>query len=103
MTKTEFIDAIAKNCRMSKKTTRKFLAAMMETVGETLKDGESIRLSGFGVFSVQEKIDLSINPLTQKPTHEAPTKTIKFKPGKVLIDIVTKPEKIVKGRNAHFV
>jgi DNA-binding protein HU-beta len=104
MTKNEFIDAVAKTCGMNKKTTRKFLAGMMETVGETLKDGENIRLSGFGVFSVHERVGHpSFNPLIQKTIHNGPTKIIKFKPGKVLIDIVTKPEKIVKGRNANFV
>jgi DNA-binding protein HU-beta len=94
MNKKELIEALSVNCRMTKKSARRFLEGFMDTLSDTLNNGENIQLVGFGTFLVQEKGErMAMNPKTQKPVQLAPRKAIKFKPGKDLVRSVNQKKK----------
>ncbi len=65
MTKTELIDKIAKDCKMSKVSSAKALDSFIDGVKKALKKGERVTLIGFGTFSVtQRKARKGRNPQT---------------------------------------
>jgi DNA-binding protein HU-beta len=48
--KSELIDAIAGSADLSKASAGRALDAVVESVTQALKDGDSVSLVGFGVF-----------------------------------------------------
>ena len=89
MNKTELIAAMAEKADLSKSAAEKALAAFQEAVTDSLKQGDSISLVGFGTFSVSERAARTgRNPQTGAEM-EIPAKNIvKFKVGKKLADSV---------------
>lgn len=89
MTKAEMIVAVAEKAGMTKKDAEKAVAAVLETITETLKKGDKITLTGFGSFEVRTRAaHAGINPLTKAPITIAASKTPVFKAGKALKDAV---------------
>ncbi|MCW3789693.1 HU family DNA-binding protein [Plebeiibacterium sediminum] len=85
MTKQEFVNAIAADSGLSKADTEKALNAITETIKNTLAQGESVQLVGFGTFSISERAARTgRNPQTGKEIQIAAKKVAKFKPGKAL-------------------
>jgi DNA-binding protein HU-beta len=54
MTKAELINLIAEKGDYSKKDAEKALTTVIDSVSETLANGEKISLVGFGTFEVRE-------------------------------------------------
>ena len=52
MNKSQLVDAIARNAKITKVDAKKALDAFIEVTGETLRSGDKIVLVGFGSFSV---------------------------------------------------
>jgi len=68
MTKQELVDIIATRTQTTKKIAADCLDAFMETLMESLKKGEFVRLIGFGTFKVRAKAArVGRNPQTGKP------------------------------------
>ncbi len=58
---------------------------MLESIAGALKDGDEVRLPGFGTFSVrQRKASEGRNPRTGEPIQIPASKLPKFKAGKIL-------------------
>ncbi|HBJ24954.1 MAG TPA: DNA-binding protein, partial [Ruminococcaceae bacterium] len=55
MTKAELVTSLAEKSGLTKKDSEKALAAFIETVTDTLAQGESIQMVGFGTFEVRER------------------------------------------------
>ena len=55
MNKQELIEAIAEKSHTSKSDSKKMLDALLETVTETLAQGDSVQLIGFGTFKSTER------------------------------------------------
>jgi len=86
MNKKEMVDALAAKSGMTKTDSKKALDAMLEVIGETLKNGESVSLVGFGNFSVVERPERKgVNPATKEVITIAAKKAVKFKAGAGLI------------------
>ncbi|NLN74117.1 MAG: HU family DNA-binding protein [Bacteroidales bacterium] len=82
MNKAELIDAMAEKAGLTKVQTRAALEAFMETVGETLKEGDRISLVGFGTFSVARRAERKgRNPQTKKEIIIPAKNVVKFKAG----------------------
>ena len=65
MNKQELIEAIAEKSHTSKSDSKKMLDALLETVTETLAQGDSVQLIGFGTFkSTERKARSGRNPRT---------------------------------------
>ena len=85
MNKTELIAAVAAKTEMSKKDTEKALAAVLETVAETLAKGEKVQLVGFGTFEAKERgARTAKNPKTQELVEVAASRVPSFKAGQAL-------------------
>jgi len=90
MTKTELIDHMATEAKISKEKASTALNAMIDGIQKALKskDGK-VQLTGFGTFStVQRKERKGRNPGTGAEITIPAQKSVKFKPGKKLKDAV---------------
>lgn len=82
MNKTQLIDAMAAEAKMTKVDTRKALDAFMTVTGKNLKKGDKITLVGYGTFSVVKRnARKGRDPRTQKVINIPAKKVIKFKAG----------------------
>lgn len=90
MNKAKLIDQMAKVSKLPKAACKKALEAFVKSVGQSLKTGKSVALTGFGTFSVMKrKSRVGINPATGKKMQIPAKKVAKFKPGKALREIVS--------------
>jgi Bacterial nucleoid DNA-binding protein len=91
MNKTELVAAVAAKTELSKKNAEKAVAAVLETVAETLAAGEKVQLVGFGTFEVREREARSAkNPRTGEPVEVAASRVPAFKAGQALKTKVAK-------------
>lgn len=89
MNKTEFINAVAEKSGLSKVDAKKAVEAFVETVSSELKEGGIVALLGFGSFSVAEKsARKGVNPKTKQPIEIPARKSVKFKAGAELTEII---------------
>ena len=89
MNKTEFITAVAEKSGLSKVDAKKAVEAFVETVSSELKEGGKVALLGFGSFSVAEKsARKGVNPKTKQPIEIPARKSVKFKAGAELTEII---------------
>lgn len=89
MNKTEFINAVAEKSGLSKVDAKKAVEAFVETVSSELKEGGKVALLGFGSFSVAEKsARKGVNPKTKQPIEIPSRKSVKFKAGAELTEII---------------
>ena len=89
MNKSELIDAIASQAKMTKAEAKKGLEALIVVSSKALKKGDRIALVGFGSFSVAKRAARNgRNPQTGKAIKIAAKKVVKFKAGKELSDKV---------------
>lgn len=89
MNKSQLIDKIADGADISKAAAGRALDAFVEAVTETLQEGETVSLVGFGTFSMRERAARTgRNPQTGEPIEIAAAKTPGFKAGKSLKDAV---------------
>ncbi|SFH45614.1 nucleoid-associated protein HU-beta [Modicisalibacter xianhensis] len=89
MNKSELIEAIAASADIPKAAASRALDAMIESVTDSLKKGDSVALVGFGTFTVKERAARTgRNPQTGEPINISAAKVPSFKAGKALKDSV---------------
>ena len=89
MNKSELIEAIAASADIPKAAATRALDAMVDTVTESLKSGDTGSLVGFGTFTVKERAARTgRNPQTGEPIQISAAKVPTFKAGKALKDSV---------------
>ncbi|MBB3192176.1 HU family DNA-binding protein [Halomonas cerina] len=89
MNKSELIEAIAASADIPKAAAARALDAMVDTVTDSLKKGDSVSLVGFGTFTVKERAARTgRNPQTGQPIEISAAKVPSFKAGKALKDSV---------------
>ena len=82
MNKSELVNAIAAQSKLTKAASEKALNALMAAVKQTVKKGGRVSLVGFGSFSVsQRKARTGRNPQTGKEIKIPAKKVVKFKAG----------------------
>ena len=88
MNKSELVSAVAQKSQLSKVDAKKALDAVLESIGEELKNDGKVVLVGFGTFSVTERsARKGINPRTKEPIDIPAKKVVKFKAGSELSDL----------------
>ena len=91
MNKTELIAQVAEKTGLSKKDSELAVNASLETITESLIQGEKVQLVGFGVFDIKERGSrIGRNPKTKEEIAIPATRVPVFKAGKVLKDAVSK-------------
>ena len=91
MNKTELVDAIAAKADMSKAQAKVALDQILETITQSLKEGDPVQLVGFGTFKVNSRsARTGRNPQTGAEIKIPASKNPVFKAGKALKDSVNK-------------
>ncbi|QIZ77163.1 nucleoid-associated protein HU-beta [Ferrimonas lipolytica] len=89
MNKSQLIDQIASGADISKAAAGRALDSFIDSITETLKNGDKISLVGFGTFEVRDRAERTgRNPQTGKEIKIAAAKIPAFKAGKALKDAV---------------
>lgn len=82
MNKTELINAIAAEAKLTKVQAKAALEATLNAIEGALVKGDKVALIGFGTFSINEKAARTgVNPATGKKIKIAAKKVVKFKAG----------------------
>ncbi len=80
LTKAIIAEAISKKMSYSNKESLEMLDSLLEIMKQTLESGEDVLISGFGKFSVKEKMERKgRNPQNGQPMMIAPRKVLTFK------------------------
>lgn len=89
MNKAELIDYIAGHADLTKKDAERALSGFCSAVEDALRVGEPVNLVGFGSFTVKSReARTGRNPSTGAEIQIPASKTVSFRPGKVLKDLV---------------
>lgn len=89
MNKTDLVNAIAAEAKLTKAQAKDALEATLKAVDGALTKGDKVALVGFGTFAVVEKAArCGINPKTKEKINIAAKKVVKFKAGAELADKV---------------
>ena len=91
MNKTELVDAIAKDCDLSKVAAQRVLESLLDNIVATVAKGDSIQLVGFGTFtSGKRAARTGRDPRTGQSINIPAANTVKFAAGKAFKDAVNK-------------
>lgn len=89
MIKTELIAQIAEKTGLTKKDSEKALSAFIDSVTESLANGEKVQLVGFGTFEVRSRAQKNgVNPQTQERIIIPAGKVPAFRAGTALKEAV---------------
>ncbi|MBQ9397925.1 MAG: integration host factor subunit beta [Bacteroidales bacterium] len=93
MTKAEIVNEIAKSTGLERIKVQSVVENFMESVKNSLAEGENVYLRGFGSFTVKKRAkktarNISKNTTIVIPEHNVPA----FKPAKTFIAKVSKEE-----------
>lgn len=82
LTKIELAESLVEKCGFDKKYAKKFVEQFFEEIRRALSEGEEVKLSGFGNFSVREKnARPGRNPKTGESVAVSARKVVVFKAG----------------------
>ncbi|MBN9525514.1 MAG: HU family DNA-binding protein [Alphaproteobacteria bacterium] len=89
MNKNELIAQVAETAELSKVDAARAVDAVFDSIAAVLKNGDEVRLVGFGTFLVTKRAaSEGRNPRTGETIKIPASKQPKFKPGKGLKDAV---------------
>ena len=91
MNKTELIAAVAEKTGMTKKDAERVINATVDTITDTLNQGEKVQMSGFGIFEVKAReARVGRNPRTKETIQIPATRLPAFKASRALKDLISK-------------
>jgi len=91
MNKAQFIDTVATKAGLSKKDAKAVIEASLETITETLSNGDTVAFIGFGTFSTSQRAARTATVPSTGAKVDVPATTVaKFKVGKALKEAVAK-------------
>lgn len=91
MTKADIVNEISKNTGIEKVAVQKTVEAFMETVRNSLQNGENVYLRGFGSFVIKQRAEKTARNISKNTTIIIPAHNIpSFKPAKSFVSEVKK-------------
>ena len=89
MTKADIVNEISKNTGIEKVTVQKTVEAFMDSVKDSLVDGNNVYLRGFGSFIVKKRAEKTARNISKNTTIIIPEHNIPaFKPAKTFVNQV---------------
>ncbi len=89
MTKAELVEEVANSSDLTKKDAEVIVQTVLDSIVESLKNGEKIELRGFGSFRVSNRSSRQgRNPKTGSTVKVPAKKVPYFKPGKELKELI---------------
>lgn len=86
MTKADIVNEISRNTGIDKTTVFKTVESFMATVSDSVIDGNSVYLRGFGTFGVRKRAEKTARNISKNTTIIIPSHNIpSFKPSKVFV------------------
>ena len=92
MIKKDLIERVSRETGLVKSDVKDVVQGVLDCIVDGLQNGESVELRNFGVFELQtRKSRVGRNPKKPEDTVIIPArKVVKFKPGKVMKETITK-------------
>ena len=91
MKKTDLIEAISKESRISRVDAKQLIQIILDEISSAITSGKGVEVRGFGVFYKRHrKGRIGINPKTGDKTKVSEKFVPFFKPGKLLKEAVNK-------------
>ena len=91
MKKTDLIEVISKQSRISRVDAKQLIEIILEEISSAITSGKGVEVRGFGVFYKRyRKGRIGINPKTGEKTEVSAKFVPFFKPGKLLKEAVNK-------------
>tara|TARA_B100001778_G_scaffold299512_1_gene274321 strand:+ start:484 stop:780 length:297 start_codon:yes stop_codon:yes gene_type:complete len=84
-TRADLADSIYEEVGLSRNESADLIEAVLQEISDALVAGESVKISGFGSFSIREKAErIGRNPKTGEEIPITPRKVLSFKASHVL-------------------
>ncbi|MDH6534639.1 HU family DNA-binding protein [Parabacteroides sp. 52] len=97
MNKADLAKSVAKRLSVSKAESYEFISAMQEVLTDELQQNGYIILQGFGVFSSWQQTErMGRNPKTGEECRIESRTSVKFKPGKALLEALNQERNQLK-------
>lgn len=85
LTRADLCEAVHEEVGLSRQECSSMVERTLELVVESLQRGETVKLSGFGVFQVREKrARMGRNPKTGEPAAINPRRVISFRASQIM-------------------
>jgi integration host factor subunit alpha len=92
LTRAQLTEAIYVTVGLSRNESADLLESMLERIADALTVGKSVKISGFGTFSVRQKgRRIGRNPKTGVEVPIMPRRVLVFRPSQMLRDAVNAP------------
>ncbi|MBN2668194.1 MAG: integration host factor subunit beta [Bacteroidales bacterium] len=89
MTKADIVNEISKSTGVEKIIVQKTVEAFMESIKDSLSDGNNVYLRGFGSFIVKKRAEKTARNISRNTTIKIPAHNIPaFKPAKTFVSEV---------------
>lgn len=93
LTRADIADAIIGEFKVSRFDATEVIEDVLEAIAVALKEGESVKISGFGTFSVRQKNErMGRNPKTMEEALISSRKSLTFRPSPILKKIVNEKQ-----------
>lgn len=87
LTRADLAEALYNEVGLSRNESSELVELMIDEMTDTLANGDKVKISGFGTFSVNQKnARIGRNPKTKVEVEIAPRKVVVFRPSHILKD-----------------
>ena len=91
VTKADLANTLVEQLGLNKREAKEFVELFFEKIRESLESGESVKLSGFGGFSVRDKKSRpGRNPKTGEEVPVTPRRVVTYKASQKVKDRIAK-------------
>ena len=102
VTKADLANTLFEQLGLNKREAKEFVELFFETIRESLENGESVKLSGFGSFSVRDKRSRpGRNPKTGEDVPVTPRRVVTYKASQKIKDRIAKNNASTPNRDAE--
>lgn len=89
LTRADLAEAVFREVGLSRTESAQLVESVLNEISNRLVEGEIVKLSSFGAFSVRDKVGrMGRNPKTGEEVPIDPRRVLVFKPSHVLKDLV---------------
>lgn len=102
VTRADLSEAVYNALGLSRNESAQLVESVLEHVSVALTDGEKVKISSFGTFSVREKKGrVGRNPKTGEEAAIDPRRVLVFRPSHVLKDMINENSGAGRVERAH--
>ena len=102
VTKADLANTLFEQLGLNKREAKEFIELFFEKIRESLENGESVKLSGFGGFSVRDKLSRpGRNPKTGEEVAVTPRRVVTYKASQKVKDRIAKNNASTPNRDAE--